>query len=81
MSGRSVIFSAFYAKIYICPKLVIITVSSFFMKHRATYCITHTGYLTLSTRKIDDFANRADLDDVAHNEPPHQELHCLPYSL
>ena len=24
------------------------------------------------------FANSVDLDDVAHNEPPHLDLHCLP---
>ena len=23
-------------------------------------------------------ANRVDLDELAHNEPPHQDLHCLP---
>ena len=28
--------------------------------------------------KIDEFANSVDLDEVAHNEPPHLELHCLP---
>ena len=33
-----------------------------------------------------DFANNADLDEVAHNEvahnePPHLDLHCLPSSL
>ena len=28
--------------------------------------------------KIDEFANSADLDEVAHNEPPHLDLHCLP---
>ena len=24
------------------------------------------------------FANRANLDAVAHDEPPHLDLHCLP---
>ena len=37
--------------------------------------------LTLSPKasklKIADFANSADSDEVAHNEPPHQNLHCL----
>ena len=27
------------------------------------------------------FANSVDLDEVAHNEPPHLDLHCLPFSL
>ena len=31
--------------------------------------------------KIAEFANRVDLDEVAHNEPPHLDIHCLPYSL
>ena len=31
--------------------------------------------------KIAEFANSVGLDEVAHNEPPHQDLHCLPSSL
>ena len=27
------------------------------------------------------FANSIDLDEVAHNESPHLDLHCLPSSL
>ena len=27
------------------------------------------------------FANSVDPDEVAHNEPPHLDLHCLPSSL
>ena len=27
------------------------------------------------------FANSIDIDEVAHNEPPHLDLHCLPFSL
>ena len=26
-------------------------------------------------------ANSVDLDEVAHNEPPHQDLHCLQIKL
>ena len=25
-----------------------------------------------------EFANSVDLDEVAHNEPPHLDLRCLP---
>ena len=25
-----------------------------------------------------EFANSIDLDEVAHNEPPHLDLHCFP---
>ena len=28
-----------------------------------------------------EFANNVDLDGVAHNEPHHLDLHCLPSSL
>ena len=29
----------------------------------------------------DKRANSVDPDEVAHNEPPHLDLHCLPSSL
>ena len=29
--------------------------------------------------KIEEFAKKVDLDEVAHNEPPHLDLHCLPF--
>ena len=36
----------------------------------------------LSTRDenthVAEFANNIDLDEVAHNEPPHQDLHFCP---
>ena len=35
----------------------------------------------VSETKIADFANCIDLDEVAHNEPPHLDLNCLPSSL
>ena len=28
-----------------------------------------------------EFANSTELDDVTHNEPPHLDLHCLPFTL
>ena len=31
--------------------------------------------------KKDEFANSVDLGELAHNEPPHLDLHCLPSSL
>ena len=37
--------------------------------------------LTTTEMKIAEFANSVDLDEVAHNEPPHLDLHCLPSSL
>ena len=37
--------------------------------------------LEVPETKIPKFANCVDLDEVAHNEPPHLDLHCLPFSL
>ena len=37
--------------------------------------------LYLPVTKIAEFANSVDLDEVAHNEPPHLDLHCLLSSL
>ena len=36
---------------------------------------------SFNSLKIAEFSNRVDLDEVAHNEPPHLDLHCLPSSL
>ena len=37
--------------------------------------------LYLPVTKLAEFANSVDLDEVAHYEPPHLDLHCLPSSL
>ena len=37
--------------------------------------------LSTSETKIAEFANSIDLDEVAHNEPPHLDLHCMPSRL
>ena len=34
-----------------------------------------------SKTKIIEFENSVDPDEVAHHEPPHLDLHCLPSSL
>ena len=47
-------------------------------------CIDATQVFSLSSlpeTKISEFANNVDLDEVAHNEPPHPGLHCLHSSL
>ena len=45
-------------------------------------------YLFLSLRRkapkkmqLIEFANSLDPDEVAPNEPPHKNLHCLPFSI
>ena len=35
----------------------------------------------MSETKIIQFANSVDPDEVAHHEPPHLDLYCLPLSL
>ena len=47
------------------------------------YSVNLMNFLnSLNTRdEIAEFANSVDLDEVAHNEPPHLDLHCLPSSL
>ena len=37
--------------------------------------------LLVPETKIAEFANSLDLDEVAHIEPSHLDLHCLPSSL
>ena len=37
--------------------------------------------LKLPETKLAEFANSVDLDEVAHHEPPHLDLHYLPSSL
>ena len=37
--------------------------------------------LKVPETKIAEFANSVDLDEVAHDEPPHLDLHCSPIAL
>ena len=37
--------------------------------------------LKVPETEIAEFANSVDLVEVAHHEPPHLDLHCLPSSL
>ena len=41
----------------------------------------HCNSLTSRDVKLAEFAKCVDLDEAAHNEPPHLDLHCLPSSL
>ena len=43
------------------------------------YCIS--SFPIVPETKITEFSNSIDLDEVAHNEPPHLDQHCLPSSL
>ena len=46
------------------------------------FCIKFVCIKSLSIRdENSEFENNVDLDEVAHNEPPHLDLHCLPHSL
>ena len=37
--------------------------------------------LSVLEKKIAEFSNSVDLDEVTHKVPPHLDLHCLPSSL
>ena len=37
--------------------------------------------LKVPKTRIVEFANSVDPDEVAHDEPPHLDLHCLPASV
>ena len=60
------------------------------IEQKLTMVISHSAscrqdnkglYNTLSpTDKTAEFENSVDLDEVAHHEPPHQDLHYLPSS-
>ena len=45
---------------------------------RAVLFILKINFLSTTETKIAEFANSVDLDEVAHNEPPHLDLHCCP---
>ena len=49
------------------------------------YQVWNTSYKSLDTLSVRDennrYSNRVYLDEVAHNEPPHPDLHCLSSSL
>ena len=47
----------------------------------ASKIVNVTYILTLSTlyTKTDAFANSVEPDETAHNEPSHQDLHCLQF--
>ena len=46
---------------------------------------THTLAILLGSEKHQngtvEFANSVDPDEVAHHEPPHQDLYCFPSSI
>ena len=55
------------------------------------HCLSRSGidfllqnvgnYLKLPETKTAIFGNSVILDEVAHYEPPHLDVHCLPFSL
>ena len=47
----------------------------------SAYCLGALVNLLVPKMKIGKFANSVDLDEVAHYEPPHLDLHCFSSSL
>ena len=53
-----------------------------FVAVHSVFCfVLWLNSLSLPGTKIAEFANGVDLDEVAHIEPPHLDLHCLHSSL
>ena len=52
------------------------------VKHKLSLCFIFI-FVTLIVTKMEiaEFGNSVDPDEVAHNEPPHLDLHCLPSNL
>ena len=54
-------------------------------RQKVSFHATPSMYIvnSLTTRdaKQNEFPNSVDLDEVAHNEPPHLDLHCFPTRL
>ena len=51
------------------------------VKYHFHQTFSHGLTLSVPETKIFEFANSVDLDEVAQDEPPHLDLHCLPSSL
>ena len=51
------------------------------VKELTTLQVKDLFSLYVPETKIAEFANSVDLDEVAHNEPPHADLPCLPSCL
>ena len=46
--------------------------------HKGKSFFQGSEFFQLPEMKIAEIANSVDLDEVAHHEPPHLDLHCLP---
>ena len=52
-----------------------------FGDNNGNYFMNPTYFTQIPEMKIAEFANSIDPDEVAHDETPHLDLHCLPTSL
>ena len=50
-------------------------------KYKPAQLIYITYNFIITRDEIAEFANSVNLDEVAHNEPSHLDLHCLPSSI
>ena len=50
-------------------------------KHCEVYAVPVTLTLSVPETKSAGFANSVVLDEVAHHESPHLDIHCLSFSL
>ena len=68
------------------PIFRIFTVSFYYHNSINNDCLLNSFDCPLNSfkyqrQKIAELANSVDLDEVAHNEPPHLDIHCLLPSL
>ena len=63
------------------PQKVYLVMPGIWHQHFVFELVKECLTLKLLESKITEFANSVDLDEVAHNGPPHLHLHCLPFSL
>ena len=63
-----------------CPaNIIFYKILSF--KHSLNFSESFLFTLKVPETKIAEFAKSQDLNEVAHHEPPHLDLHCFPSSL
>ena len=59
-----------------------ILIRALFSMSKKPYKTSDVNSISMVTEmNLAEFANSLDLDEVAHYEPPHLDLHCLPSSL
>ena len=67
-------FRKFADENFVVCFLVVKELTNFYMRHMM-WGLNY--YKVPETHKKVKFGNRVDQDEVAHNEPPHHDIHCF----